>query len=320
MNHCRHSRPERARARTGAAASRPMTLLPRAATLLLSRQSWHLMRKATPLAIVVALASVAACGRARTDGAAATDAADEAGPRTGERAVEALVGEWLQKIELPDKGFAYVTPPLGAAVRRPVVVAVHGASDDPGYMCSAWRAITDVYPFVVCPAGSPVAGGKYTWGSADQLEKRVLEAIAAVEKRWPDHVEVGGPVVYTAFSQGSTLAGPLLIRHGERIPRAVLTEGGYGVFADGKTARDFAPAGGERVLFSCSQAGCAGSFKASVATLATANVSARIEDAGPLGHSIPPPAREGLNRQLPFVVEGLRGWEGYARQPRLPAH
>jgi hypothetical protein len=274
---------------------------------------------------VVALVVIAACHRTDPtvrDGGAGerADASGTTSETRGDAGGTVLTGEWLQKIDLPDKGFANVAPPLGATGRRPVVIAAHGAHDHPGYMCSAWRSITDAYAFVVCPAGSPVAGGMHSWGSAEQLEKRVLEAIDAVEKRWPEHVEIGGPVVYVAFSQGATTAGPLLARQGARIPRAVLTEGGYHVFEDPQVARSFARAGGERVLFSCSQGGCAGAFKLSVATLAKANVKAQIEDAGPLGHSIPPAAREGLNRQLPFVVEGLRGWEGYARHVKLPDH
>jgi predicted esterase len=270
------------------------------------------------------LGSAAAC-RARSGPAAnadsgAAETTDAAAPDADAGAGTVLTGEWLQKIDLPDKGFANVTPPLGATSRRPIVVAVHGAGDHPGYMCSAWRSITDGYPFVVCPAGTPVAGGMHSWSSADQLEKRVLEAIEAVEKRWPDHVAIGAPVVYTAFSQGATTAGPLLARHGDRLPRAVLTEGGYHVFEDGQVARSFARAGGQRVVFSCSSGGCAGGFKASVAAVERAGLKAQIDDAGPIGHTIPPQARESLNRRLPFLVEDLRGWEGYATHPRQSAH
>src|SRR5689334_5251204 len=57
--------------------------------------------------------------------------------------------EWIEKTDLPDGGLAYITPPVGATSRRPIVVGVHGAVDDPGLMCSAWRLVTDVYPFVV---------------------------------------------------------------------------------------------------------------------------------------------------------------------------
>jgi predicted esterase len=274
---------------------------------------------AITMAITTVLGGMAACHRTTVDAPAASEAGADA-TTVPEAGVMPVSGEWMQKLELPDKGYAYVCPPLGATGRRPIVVAMHGAGDNPGFMCSAWRSITDGYPFVVAPAGTPVGGGMHSWGSADQLQKRALEAIDVVEKRWPEHVEIGAPVVYTAFSQGATTAGPLLVKHGERFPRVVLTEGGHHVFEDAQVARSFARAGGERVLFSCSTGGCVGGFKASVATLTKANVRAQIDDAGPLGHSIPPQAREGLNRQLPFLVEGLRGWEGYASHEKQSVH
>ena len=273
-----------------------------------------------PAAFVGLLVMLGGCPRTRgeppasIDAAPATSAAEADAP-----AAPRVTGDWLQTIDLGGQGFAYVAPPVGSRDRRPIVVAVHGAGDDPGFMCSAWRSITDGYPFVVCPAATRVASGRYTWSSSGQIEQRVLQAIAATEQRWPENVAVGAPVVYVAFSQGATLAGPVLTRHGDRITRVVLTEGGYGVFDD-RAARAFAKAGGQRVVFSCSSGGCDGGFRAAVAALGRASVQAQIEDSGPLGHSIPPPAREGLNRQLPFLVEGLRGWEGYAHHPRQTAH
>lgn len=275
------------------------------------------MRRAAFVGLLVVLSG---CPRTRSEPPASRDAAPAASTvDAGVAAAPLVTGDWLQKIDLPDQGFAYVAPPLGSRDPRPIVVAVHGAGDDPGFMCSAWRSITDGYAFVVCPAATRVASGRYTWGSSDQIEKRVLQAIAAAEQRWPENVALGAPVVYVAFSQGATLAGPVLARHGDRISRVVLTEGGYGVFDD-RVARAFAKVGGERVVFSCSSGGCASGFKAAVAALGRASVRAQIEDSGPLGHSIPPPAREGLNRQLPFLVEGLHGWEGYAQHPRQNAH
>lgn len=234
-----------------------------------------------------------------------------------------LATDWIEKIPLADGGFAYVTPPRGATEPRPIVVAAHGAVDDPGLMCSAWRLVTDVFPFVVCPAGRPLGPAAtataYVWSSTDELERRVMLAIAAVEAKWPGYVTPGAPVIFTGFSQGATAAGPLLTHRAARIPRAVLTEGGHHVF-EGNQAAAFVRAGGSRVLFSCSQAGCAPSFAASKASLERANVGVVVLDAGPHGHSLPPPVRQKLNAKLPWVVEGLAGWEGYAGATKLTSH
>jgi hypothetical protein len=230
-----------------------------------------------------------------------------------------LRGEWMEKIELPDGGLAYVAPPVGATEARPVVVAVHGAIDDAGLMCSAWRLVADVYPFVVCPAGTTIRKDTYVWGSSDQIRKRVNEAIAAVRSRYGEHV-ARGPAVYAAFSQGANMAGPVLEKSAKLTPRAILSEGGYRAFDRAGSASAFARNGGERVMFSCSQPGCARWFDAPRAALERGGVPVSVVDCGPHGHSMPPPVRERLNAVLPWLVEGMPGWEGYASAPKLASH
>jgi predicted esterase len=234
----------------------------------------------------------------------------------------ALEAPWIETIDLPDGGLAFVAPPSGARARRPIVLAVHGAVDDPGLMCSAFRLVTDVYPFVVCPAGAPVGapgdGRKYVWRSEDHLASRAHQAVEAVRARYPEHVAMDAPILYAAFSQGANMAGRLLSSDAEHFPRAVLTEGGYRVFENANVARAFAKGGGERVLFTCSQGGCVGAFAASTRTLARAGVAARVEYSGPHGHSMPPAVRDSIRANLPWIVAGMAGWEGYARAPRLP--
>jgi hypothetical protein len=235
-----------------------------------------------------------------------------------------LEGEWIEKLALPDDGIAYVTPPLGAREPRPIIVGIHGAWDDPGLMCSAYRLIVDVYAFVVCPAGRPVDpsakdGRLFVWSSGDHIAKRVHEAVEATKAKYPGRV-ADAPMIYVAFSQGSNLAGTLLARDGKSFPRVVFTEGGYKTFDDAATARAFAKGGGERVLFTCSQPGCAGSFATSRAALERAGATARVDYSGPHGHSMPPAVREKIHDALPWIVEGLQGWEGYASAPKLEGH
>jgi hypothetical protein len=234
----------------------------------------------------------------------------------GAPGIPPLAADWIERLELPDHGLAFVTPPVGAREPRPIVVAVHGAVDDPGLICSAWRLIADEYPFVVCPAGTPLGapgeGRKYVWGSGEQIERRVREALDAVIARYPDHVAKDAPIVYAAFSQGANMAGRLLASDAKRFPRAVFTEGGNRVFADASVARSYARAGGERVLFTCSQPGCAGAFATSRTKLEASGVLARVEYSGPHGHAMPPPVRASIRAVLPWIVAGLEAWDGYA--------
>ncbi|MDB4936037.1 MAG: hypothetical protein JWP87_3009 [Labilithrix sp.] len=281
-------------------------------------------------AVISAIAVAAGCrDRASAGAGAGTSPSASTSPSTSTStdatASPAPVGgDWIERVSLPDDGIAYVTPATGAIGKRPVIVAIHGAVDDPGLMCGAWRLIADVHAFVVCPAGTPIGadvpGRKYVWGSTAQIEKRALEAVAAVEAKYPEHVTRGAPVVYAAFSQGATMAAPLLVRNARRFPRAVLTEGGHHAFEPDGLAEQYAKAGGERVVFTCSQGGCAAAFEASRAALERADVRARVVYSGPHGHSMPPPVRESVHAALPFAVEGLAGWEGYAAAPKLPSH
>lgn len=230
-----------------------------------------------------------------------------------------LGGPWLERIELAGGGLAFVAPPVGSTAPRPVLVAFHGAMDDPGLACSTWRLITDAYPFVVCPAGKLVRGATYVWPSGARLVKSAEEALAAVRARFGGRV-APGPAVYAGFSQGANLAKEALGRenHG-RFAAAILTEGGYRAFDTG-AARAFVRAGGERVLFTCSQPGCAARFEASRTALERAGAGARTAYSGPYGHAIPPGVREAIHAELPWLVDRIPGWGGYAGAPKLKAH
>jgi hypothetical protein len=127
-------------------------------------------------------------------------------------------------------------------------------------------------------------------------------------------------MIYVAFSQGSNLAATLLTRDAKSFPRVVFTEGGYRAFDDPSLARAFAKGGGERVLFTCSQPGCAGSFATSRASLERAGVAARVDYSGAHGHSMPPAVRERIHTALPWIIEGLPGWHGYAGAEKLEGH
>lgn len=274
-------------------------------------------------AIAICVAVVVGCRSTASADASASASADATADADANADASAVRGEWIERVALGD-GIAFVTPPVGATGKRPVIVAIHGAVDDPGLMCGAWRIITDVYSFVVCPAGTPIGadvpGRKYVWGSTEQIEKRALAALEMVEARYPEHVVAGAPAIYVAFSQGATMAGPLLARHADRFPRAVLTEGGYHAFEPVGLAPAYQKAGGFRVLYTCSQGGCASGFDLSRAALDRAGVGARVVFSGNHGHSMPPPVRESIHDVLGWLVEGLPGWEGYAAAPKLSAH
>jgi len=208
-----------------------------------------------------------------------------------------------------------------------VVVAIHGAIDDAGLICSAWRIISDVYPFVVCPSGNKVRKDTYVWPSSEAIAESAERAVALVRARYGDRVR-SSPAVYVAFSQGANMAGPVLGRLNRdrdapgapRFARAVLTEGGYHAFDAPEDVRRLAQIHGSRVLFTCSQLGCAGGFAGGRAALERAGSGVRVVYAGPYGHSMLPAVRESIHAALAWTVEDLEGWETYPAAPKLAAH
>jgi len=111
-----------------------------------------------------------------------------------------LEGAWLESVTLDDGSGANVALPLGATTPRPIVVGVHGSGDRPDWSCAEWRNVVDAYAFVVCPHGSAF-GGAFAWSTVEQLDKRVIAAIAAVRARYGAYVH-DGPAIYAGFSKG----------------------------------------------------------------------------------------------------------------------
>ena len=269
------------------------------------------------LTVAVALGGCREHAKASTGTSTNTSASASTSTR-----MQPLVAEWMERLDLGEGRVAYVAPPVGSTEKRPVIVAVHGAIDDAGLICSAWRLVADVYPFVVCPAGSKVRKDTYVWPSSDAITASVDRALAAARERWGERM-FEGPVTYVAFSQGANFAGPVLGHRGgsTTFARAVLTEGGYGALDDARARAFVAQAGaGPRVLLTCSQPGCAGMFGGAKGTLERAGAGVRVVYAGAYGHSMVPEVRRSINDALGWLVEGAPGWETYAASPKLPVH
>ena len=128
----------------------------------------------------------------------------------------AIPPPWILKLPLADGSEVVVTPPMGARMPRPLVLAIHGMRSRPEFVCGGWRLATLEYPFIVCPHGNPDkpgvlpssdTGGNvgFRWESAEQIERRAILAIDAVRQHFAGYV-ADGPVVYAGTSQGAYLA------------------------------------------------------------------------------------------------------------------
>ena len=164
------------------------------------------MHRAPPLlALLVAFAS---CGRTR----AAPTLSSKAPSPTQDVAVAPtpidqppplppLHAEWLERFDLPGGQTAMVSMPQGATERRPVMIAVHGGGDRPDWACGEWRGVTNAYPFIVCPQGSPPGSDRFAWGSTAQIQKIIDLALPALRARFSDYM-AEGPMLYAGFYAG----------------------------------------------------------------------------------------------------------------------
>jgi predicted esterase len=178
-----------------------------------------------------------------------------------------------------------VTPPLGATTPRPLVVGVHGAGDRPEWSCGGWRLGTQVSAFVACPRGSKAGGERFAWASAQQLASRVETAISQTRARFGAYV-AEGPMIYAGFSQGATLAEPLLLQHAARFPIAILAEGGYQTARSASFARAFRDKGGRRVVLVCGTPACFQHARAARKGLERAGLQVLVVGDEKAGHNL----------------------------------
>jgi hypothetical protein len=258
----------------------------------------------------VLLVSLLAC--ARTD----KSAPDAGEPREAAAAVDAgtvdaglapLSGHpWQFDLMDGKKNVATVSVPLGAREPRPILVALHGGSDKPGWACGEWRAVTNAYPFIVCPRGLGAESGLY-WGDPAYTKQAIERALEMTKAMFGPYVRES-PIVLVGFSMGATQTSLLSREDPKRFARVALSENAY----DPKVVSDFAARyRGERVLWSCTTFACEPTYRAAATTLAKRGVRSRVNVAGTNAHGIWDDTVRSIRRDWPWLVEGLEGWEAY---------
>jgi predicted esterase len=232
-------------------------------------------------------------------------------PPSPAKALPPLSASWLEPLELGDSASAVVSVPLGATSPRPLVVAVHGAHDRPEWACGGWRLGFKVYPFIVCPRGSPVTRDKYAWPNAAAIERVVMQSIEKVRERFGSYV-APPPYVYAGFSQGAIFSEPILVGHAALFKTAVLAEGGYAVLSSADFARKFRAAGGETVVIVCGSPACRRTTQASALKLQAAGL--RVFESGDVrsGHNLNQLMQQALARDFSSWFTEDPAWAGAA--------
>ncbi|MDX2052827.1 MAG: hypothetical protein SFV15_10575 [Polyangiaceae bacterium] len=215
--------------------------------------------------------------------------------------------------ELPVPGFlnaVFYTPP-GSGV-HPLVVASHGAGGAPRDECEYWLKLTRQQAFLLCLRGVPFGKAHPTaFFYRNHLElgrelKAALEAAKARQGR--RFAQKSG--IYAGFSQGAIMAVGMIPPFGSDLPYLVLIEGGYQYWSVAH-ARQFAKAGGKRVLIACGTEVCAKRGAEAVVWLRQGGLEARMAYAEGAGHTPFGQVEEEVARALPWVVNGA-GWSGHA--------
>lgn len=232
-------------------------------------------------------------------------AAGTAGAEPPTTALPPLQAAWLERLG-NEAQKVVVTPPVGATEPRPLVVGVHGAGDRPEWSCGGWRLASQVSAFIACPHGSKHGQDRYAWRSSEQLSRAVEAAVEQTRARFGAYVD-SGPFIYAGFSQGASLAEPLLLAQAARFPIAILAEGGYATARKPSFARAYRAAGGRRVVLVCGGVSCFQSAKLSRKTLEAAGLQVLVVGDEKAGHNLNQRMQQALQNAWPEIAAPLPG-------------
>ncbi len=223
-----------------------------------------------------------------------------------------LDGEWIQELFDGDRSVGFVSPPVGATGPRPIAIVVHGAGDRPDWECSAWRAILGPVPFVVCAQGRPHPAwkGTFVWSSSAHARQAIEQALRATRARFAVYLG-DGPRVLAGFSQGAMMATEIAARDGATYPFVVFLEG-LGNLSPSAFSIPFLKSGGRRVLLGCSQGGCAASREVARRSLVANGVEARVNYAGPIGHTLDNAVVASVRKDLRWLLQAEPAWTDVA--------
>lgn len=257
-----------------------------------------------------------ASGRGAVDGAAILTSTEA--PSSADASPQPLLPlaglPWM--IEVRDerdggkgRSLGFVTVPLGARERRPVVIALHGGGDQPDWACGEWRIIAGTYPFVVCPTGPGNASFR-SWSHAEDTRARIDALVASVKERFAPWL-ADGPPILVGFSRGAMQVADIAAAHPRSYPRVAISESAFAPQSVQQFSRPWAKGGGERVLLSCTTVGCEATYKAAACNLEKLGARSRVNIAGTNQHGIWDTVIASAQRDWPWLVEGHPGWEGF---------
>ncbi len=227
------------------------------------------------------------------------------------------VAEFI-KLRVPGFLDAILFVPLGATSTRPVLVALHGNFDRPEWQCETWRAITDGYPFILCPRGIPrrdvsAKWDRWEYSSLERADRELEAGLQALHEEFSRYISPG-PVLFTGFSLGAILGVGILKRHPGQYGPVVFSEGGNERWSSA-TVRTIAPLDADggtnvplRVLYACGQADCVFKSKATAKIIEGAGGQVRVVSGGNVGHMYDGPVAEAIKREWAWLIQDDPRW------------
>ncbi|MGH7437105.1 MAG: alpha/beta hydrolase family protein, partial [Polyangiaceae bacterium] len=214
--------------------------------------------------------------REARDGGDAQDEPDASGAAVaGERAPLSGFPEQLELLDGTEK-VGVVSVPVGAREPRPILIALHGGSERPERACSAWRGITEAYPFVICPRGWGGNESRLGWRNAADTSRRIARAIAVTKKTFGSWVEDTQSLVLAGFSMGGSQVALLAGSDPQTYRRIVVGDAAHDPRPALAFAGQWVKGGGERALFLCTTSGCEPSMRAAARAVAREGEYARL--------------------------------------------
>jgi predicted esterase len=187
----------------------------------------------------------------------------------------------------------------------PVVLATHGAYDNPESYCPFWQRLVAERAFVLCTRGRKISDIAFYYPNHFFIDAENTAALAALRARFGARI-AEGPVLYAGYSQGAIHGAPLLQLRAESYPRAVFIEGG--ALWTAHSAADYRKRGGQRLLFVCGTAGCKKGATRATKLLADPGVDVRFVWVPTAGHDYPPRMAELIAAELDWLVGDDPRW------------
>jgi pimeloyl-ACP methyl ester carboxylesterase len=253
-------------------------------------------------------------GRASGDAGVAQPDAEvgDGGAREGLAGLAPLAGvaPLVELLDGRDK-VGFVSVPRGARGRRPIVVALHGGSEKPEVACAAWRAVTEAYPFVVCPRGFGGRESALGWRTTTDTGERVARAVAATKRAFGAWVEETASLVLVGFSMGGSQVALLARAAPGTYRRIVVGDSAHDPQPALTFSRAWVEGGGERAVFLCSTSGCEPSMRSAARNVAKERAPARLNVAPTQVHGLSEQVVASMRRDWPWLIEGAPGWAAF---------